>query len=305
MVLNLLHGIANAQHGLISLDQARAVGISTRKWSRLHGSGLLQRRHEGVSSLFGFPCTFEQRAMAATLALDGSGIVSHRTAAQFWGAWTSKIDDPIDLIIVNRGGGRSLTGVSVHRPRDRQDIAPIRISGVRVTTATRTLLDLGAVAPFAIPSVTERMLIAGHTTREHLRRAVALHSERGRAGIGPMRELLSSWPYSDRPADSVFELCMDRLLSKYNMPRHETQIEVGPFRLDLGWPEFKVAGELDGWGKYERIAQFREQARRDSYLQIRGWIVVHFTWHEVTRGPRRVISELQGALRSRGWVPTP
>ncbi|NCV64071.1 MAG: DUF559 domain-containing protein [Betaproteobacteria bacterium] len=75
--------------------------------------------------------------------------------------------------------------------------------------------------------------------------------------------------------------------------------------LDLGWPEFKVAGELDGWGKYERIAQFREQARRDSYLQIRGWIVVHFTWHEVTRGPRRVISELQAALRSRGWVPTP
>jgi very-short-patch-repair endonuclease len=303
MHLAPLQNLANTQNGLVSLDQARALGISSRKWSRLHASGHLQHRHNGVSSLFGFPSTYDQRALAATLALGGVGIASHRTAAYFWNAWTPGGDEPIDIIIPDRGGGRSLTGVNVHRPRDRHDIAPIRLSGVRVTTATRTLLDLGAIAPQAIPSVTERMLIAGSTTREHLRRAVALHSERGRAGIGPMRKLLESWPYADRPADSVFELRMDRLLMKHQMPRHQTQIEVGPFRIDLGWPEFKVAGELDGWGKYERLAQFRDQARRDSYLQIAGWIVVHFTWHEVTRSPRRVIHEMQRALRSRGWSP--
>lgn len=303
MKLQMLHDIASAQHGLITRAQLLDTGEAPRAWRRLHDAGLLVPRHTNVSALMGFPATRDQRLMAATLALNGIGVASHRSAAYLYGAWTPNDDEPIDIIVPDRGGGRVLHGVTIHRPRDREDLAPLRLDGIRVTTATRTLIDLGAVSPYAVPSVTERMLIAGHTTREHLTRAVARHSERGRAGIGPMRELLSSWPYSDRPADSVFELRMDRLLAVHGMPPHLTQIEIGPYRVDVGWPEFMVAGELDGWGKYERLAQFRDQARRDAYLQIRGWLVVHFTWREVTRSPRKVIAELQAALRSRGWKP--
>jgi very-short-patch-repair endonuclease len=303
MKLQLLHHIASEQHGLITRGQLLEIGQAPRAWRRLHDSGLLIPRHTNVSALMGFPDSREQRMLAATLALGGIGVASHRSAAHLWGVWTPAVDEPIDIIVSDRGGGRSLAGVIIHRPRDREDLAPIRRNGIRVTTATRTLLDLGAVSPYAVPSVTERMLIAGHTSREHLTRAVARHSERGRAGIGPMRELLASWPYSDRPVDSVFERRMDRVLCSHSMPPHVTQIEVGPYRVDLGWPEFMVAGELDGWGKYERLEQFRDQARRDAYLQIRGWLVVHFTWREVTRSPRTVIAELRAALRSRGWKP--
>jgi very-short-patch-repair endonuclease len=96
---------------------------------------------------------------------------------------------------------------------------------------------------------------------------------------------------------------MDRVLKKYGLPIHETQINVGRYRIDFGWPDLKVAGELDGWGKYERLEQFRRQARRDAFLQINGWIVVHFTWCEVIRSERKVIRELEQALRSRGWTP--
>lgn len=298
-----LQQIAQTQCGLITRQQADSLGISARQWSRLNASGMLIPQHVGVSGLFGFPETRNQKILGATLALDGKGIASHRSAAELWGVWTPKDNEDVDIIVADRMSGRELDGVTMHRPRDQADLAPLRKSGIRTTNATRTLLDLGAVAPFAVSSVTERMLIAGHVTREHLQRAVARHSERGRAGIGPMREILDSWPYSDRPADSVFELRMDRVLEKSGLPPHETQINVGKFRLDLGWPEWKVAGELDGWGKYEKLTQFRKQARRDAFLQINGWIVFHFTWQEVVRGERKVIRELDQALRSRGWTP--
>jgi len=298
-----LQTLANDQYGLITREQALTCGISQRQWNRMNSSGLLVPCHSGVSSMFGFPSTRHQQIMSATLALGGRGIASHRTAAELWGAWNPRDDEPVDIIVGDRVSQRPLDGVLVHRPRDHEDIAPLRRDRIRTTTATRTLLDLGAVAPHAVPSVTERMLISGHVTRDHLRRAVARHSERGRSGIGPMRRLLDSWPYSDRPADSVFELRMDRVLAQYALPRHVTQIPVGPFVVDLGWPEWKVAGELDGWGKYEQLAQFRRQARRDAFLQINGWLVVHFTWRDVTRSERKVIDELWRALRSRGWTP--
>ena len=269
----------------------------------MNASGLLIPHHCGVSSLFGFPPTREQRIMAATLSIGGRGIASHRTAAELWGAWRPDDGDSVDIIVGDRFSQRSLDGVTVHRPRDIEDIAPIRRNGIRVTTASRTLIDLGAVAPHGLASATERMLIAGHVTRDHLRRAVARHSERGRAGVGPMRRLLATWPYSDRPPDSVLEMHMDRVLARHALPPHLTQIPVGPFFVDLGWPEWKVAGELDGWGKYEQLSQFRRQIRRDSFLQINGWLVIHFTWHDVTRKERSVIHELRQALLSRGWTP--
>ena len=303
MIHGELQNIAEKQFGLVTREQARTVGLSDRQWSRLNSSGIFVRRHTGVSGLFGFPNSREQRMMAATLALDGRGIASHRSAAELWGVWTPADDDPVDIIISQRASGRELSGVVTHRPRDHNDLAPIRKMGIRSTTASRTLLDLGAVVPSAVPSVTERLLIAGHVTREHLQRALVRHSQRGRDGVGPLREVLASWPYSDRPADSVFELRMDRVLKKYGLPIHETQINVGRYRIDFGWPDLKVAGELDGWGKYERLEQFRRQARRDAFLQINGWIVVHFTWREVIRSERKVIRELEQALRSRGWTP--
>ena len=94
---------------------------------------------------------------------------------------------------------------------------------------------------------------------------------------------------------------MDRLLSHTNLPSHETQIEEGPFRIDFGWPEWKIAGEVDGWGKYDMLEQFNKQTDRDAYLQVRGWLVLHFTWRDVTRRPQTVIARLREALYSRGW----
>ena len=303
MNVTFLDQIARDQHGLITFQQACQMGLAPRQWSRLHESGILRELHPKVSSLFAYPESNIQRILAATLSIGGRPIASHRTALHLWGAWNPKVDEPIDVIIDHRPGGRRLEGVVVHRPRDMKELAPVRLLGIPVTTATRSLIDFAAVAPHALNSVTERLLLAGTLSRDHLRAAVALHSKQGRRGIGPVRELLRTWPYSDKPSESVLEMRMDRLLSDTNLPHHETQIEEGPFRIDFGWPEWRVAGEVDGWGKYDMLEQFNKQTERDAYLQVRGWLVLHFTWRDVTRRPRSVVSRIREALTSRGWQP--
>jgi very-short-patch-repair endonuclease len=305
MNVSPLDQIAREQHGLVTFQQARRVGLTPRQWSRLHESGILRELHPKVSSLFAYPESTIQKILAATLCIGGRPIASHRTALHLWGVWNPTADEPIEVIIDHRPGGRHLEGVVVHRPRDVKELAPVRLSGIPVTTATRSLLDFAAVAPHSLNAVTERLLLAGTLSRDHLRAAVALHSKQGRRGIGPVRELLRTWPYSDKPAESVLEMRLDRLLSGASLPKHETQIEEGPFRIDFGWPEWRIAGEVDGWGKYDMLEQFNKQTDRDAYLQVRGWLVLHFTWRDVTRRPQAVVTRLREALTSRGWRPSP
>lgn len=301
MDLKRIHDKAARQHGLITRCQALEAGISNWQWLRLHEQGLLIHVHSKVSSVFGYEPTWLQKVHAAALCGDGQGIASHRTAAALWDVWNPAEGDPIDIIRIGRRKTAPREGIEFHHPRDHMDIAPIRRSGIRVTTATRTLLDFAAVAPHLFPITTERMLMAGHISRGHLIAAVARHSEKGRSGIGPARELLATWPYADKPADSVLELEMQRLLSGYDFPAFETQIPVGRFVVDLGWPEWKVASETDGWGKYERREDFERLAKRDIYLQSQGWSVAHFTWRDVKSRPRHVVNSLRELLKAHGY----
>jgi very-short-patch-repair endonuclease len=303
MDVSPLDRIAQEQHGLVTFQQARDAGLTPRQWTRLHESGFLREVHPKVSSLFAYPESSVQRILAATFSIGGRPIASHRTALHLWGAWNPGENEPIDVIVDHRPGGRHLEGVVVHRPRDVKELAPVRLHNVPVTTPTRSLIDFAAVAPYSLSAVTERLLLAGTISRDHIRAAVALHSKQGRRGIGPVRELLRTWPYSNKPSESVLEMRMDRLLSSTNLPSHQTQIEEGPFRIDFGWPEWKIAGEVDGWGKYDMLEQFNKLTDRDAYLQVRGWLVLHFTWRDVTRRPQTVIARLREALYSRGWRP--
>ena len=304
MHVSHLDSIAQNQFGLITFQQARSVGITPRQWTRLHETGVLRDVHPKVAALFAYPPSIQQKIFAATLGIGGRPIASHRTALHLWGVWEPDETDPIDVIVDHRPGGRELDGVIVHRPRDVKELAPIRVHGIPVTVPTRSLIDFAAVAPQALHSVTERMLLAGTISRDHIRAAVARHSKQGRRGIGPVRDLLRNWPYSDKPAESVLEMRVERLLAATSLPPHDTQIEIGPFRADFGWPEWKIAGEVDGWGKYDMLEKFNRQTDRDAYLQVRGWLVLHFTWRDITRRPQSVVKRLREALWSRGWHPT-
>ena len=300
MDLQGIQKLASKQHGVISRQQSEDFGLSRRTWFRMNSDGRLLPRHPNVSSLFGFQENWLQRVEAAVLALDHRGIASHRTAAVLWGVWTLDETDEIEVIKLGRSGHPFLEGVKVHSPRDHQSIAPLKIENIRVTNATRTMVDFAAVEPHLISDLAERMLLAGHVEHHHIVRAVALHSERGRAGVGPLRELLAQWPYGTGPAESILEMRMQKLLSQTELPPYEMQVVIGPYRVDFAWSRFKVIAETDGWAKIKDLAAIEKWMKRDAYLQSQGWLVLHFSWRQVVKQPGQVVRTIFRALASRG-----
>jgi hypothetical protein len=68
------------------------------------------------------------------------------------------------------------------------------------------------------------------------------------------------------------------------------------YRLDLAWPELRIALEYDGYEAHAGRAL--RDAARDEDLARRGWLTVRASAEDL-RNPRRLIEELSSAFRSR------
>jgi very-short-patch-repair endonuclease len=63
------------------------------------------------------------------------------------------------------------------------------------------------------------------------------------------------------------------------LPRQQYRVRVKGrnFRLDLAYPEHRVAIELDSWEFHHTRSAFEDDRVRDSLLRLEGWTVYHFT----------------------------
>ena len=73
-----------------------------------------------------------------------------------------------------------------------------------------------------------------------------------------------------------------------------------PWRLDLAWPEFKVAVEYDGHDHAQAVRRGRDLDRLEA-LRERGWIIIVITAVQLAR-PDRLSDQVRRALSERGWT---
>ena len=82
-------------------------------------------------------------------------------------------------------------------------------------------------------------------------------------------------------AESRPELRVLRVLAAGGLaaPVQQHWVKVGDdrFRLDLAYPEAKVAIEYDGWDAHRSRSAFDSDRRRDRVLQLAGWVVLRLT----------------------------
>ena len=70
------------------------------------------------------------------------------------------------------------------------------------------------------------------------------------------------------------------------------------YRADFAWPGHRVIGEADGLLKYADRRDLLAEKQREDDLRRAGWVVVRWTWAEITRTPRLVVTRLRRALDS-------
>jgi predicted transcriptional regulator of viral defense system len=138
-----LAGLANRQHGVVSLAQLRALGLGAAGASKRSRGGRLHRVHRGVYAVGHPVLTLNGRWMAAVLACGEGAALSHRSAAELWGLHRS--DRPNIDVITARGTGRSRKGIDAHSTRDLRRSDLTTVDAIPCTTIPRTLLDLAEV----------------------------------------------------------------------------------------------------------------------------------------------------------------
>ncbi len=271
--------IAGKQHGVISLAQLVAAGLSPRAARDRVASGRLIRLHRGVFAVGHGAVGVDGRRLAAVLACGAAAVLSHRSAAALWSlrpyAGQPEVSIPSQA-------GRAVEGVRIHRCRS---LAPGDVSEVHAipcTTVARTLLDLAAAGD-------RSGLIAAITRAEELRIydggevGAVLDRARGKRGARLLRAVLADW--SDDRTRSHFERELLAFLRRHALPEPEVNgwitVEDRTIQPDFMWRERRVILETDGYATHGTRKAFGDDRRRDQLLTRNGWTTLRAAYRQL------------------------
>jgi very-short-patch-repair endonuclease len=289
---------ARANHGIITFERS---GLSRSAWYRAIAAGAIDQIHPLVARLPGTPDTPEQRIVAGVHAVGAAALASHRSAARLWGV-PRPDSDPVDVLVIGRRRDLALDGVVIHRATDRYHLTPQRRSGIPCTNILRTIVDLGAVDPGGLHQAVGHALSTNLASLSALDAAVAAHARRGRRGVVALRDAIADWSIDHKPADSVLETVMARLIARFGLPPVEFHPIIEGHEVDFRVIGTPVILECDGW-KYHGLdrSNFERDRDRDADLIAAGWIVVRFTYRAIVSRPAKTANRIRAAVER--WAP--
>lgn len=173
--------------------------------------------------------------------------------------------------------------------------------GLRVTSPLRTCWDLAQWCDLGeAVALVDALLGKGVVKPAELER-YALDRSGRRGGKRFVRMVGLADPGAESPPESRTRVA----LVLAGLPRPVVQHVVedrGRFvaRVDLAWPEYRVAVECDGvW--HGETAQFHRDRQRLNRLVGQDWIILHLTAQRLRDDLGGFTAEVRAALRARGW----
>ena len=261
----VLTRIAATQHGLLTGRQARTAGLRDGQVRWLTRSGVWIPMRPGVYAIAGSPESRMQRLLATALALQPGAWLSHATAAELWGFPDVASEEVEVLTGIDRKV--SMDGVVGHRTSLLFSADLTSHLRVPVTTPERTLVDLsGRLRPEALARALDDGLRRRLVRLERLRRC--LHRLTGAPGRRPavVHRLLGQRLPGYDPGDSDLETRVLRLLvaAGFPPPVQQYRVRIGgrSLRIDLAYPDDRLAIELDGWEHHRTRSAFDDDRAR-------------------------------------------
>ncbi|MGH9128290.1 MAG: endonuclease domain-containing protein [Acidimicrobiales bacterium] len=249
--------------------------------------------------LAAFPPSWQQELMAAVLAPGPGAVASHRAAAALHrldgvGRQLVEISVPRSMCPAKR------PGLTVHRAIRLERVDLTRVDHIPVTSVTRTLLDLGAVADAdTVELALESALRTRRTSIGFLHRRLEVLGGRGRPGTATLRQVLAGRLY-EAPTESLLEARFVQLCRRHGLPPGTRQhlIDGGSARVDFAWEARRVLVELEGFERHGTPADHRhDMSRQNAVVLARpGWALLRFGWADVMDHPASVADQLGGAL---------
>jgi hypothetical protein len=274
---------ARRQRGLFTRWQALAAGFTDGQITARLRSGEWDSPRPEVYRIAGAPQSWEQAVLAVTLSSGSTALASHRTAAHLWDLRGFRQPDQIEVIAPFARPLR-LAGVRGHRSRAIFDEDRTARLGIPAVTAERTLVDLsGSLSQIQLGRVLDDAIRREVATLEAFRRcATRLAPGPGRS-MTRVRAMLADRVPGYSPGESDLESRALRVLVAAGLPpprqQHRMTLRGKKVRIDLAYPDQKIAIELDSWefhGNGNRTAFTVDKARANDLVVI-GWSPTSFT----------------------------
>jgi very-short-patch-repair endonuclease len=247
--------------------------------------------HRGIYALGHPNVPIEGRLVAALLHAGPGALLSHRAAGWWWGI----LDREPGVIDVSAPGRRrSLEGVRVHHPRV---LDSTRWRRLPITTVSRTLRDLAAES-----SIEELRRALAQADYRRLLNIDEVSAACGQGCHGTARLQAALQRHEPRLAMTRSEL-ERRFLAECEIariPMPEVNAQVQGWTVDMLWRSERVIVELDGRDNHSSPGQMERDRRKDLQLRAAGYVVVRYTWAQITFEAHAVIADLRAILSSAG-----
>nr|WP_306239005.1 DUF559 domain-containing protein [Ornithinimicrobium cryptoxanthini] len=233
------------------------------------------------------------RAESALLLVNG-GVASHHTAAVIWGGVVP--DTALTHVTVPADDARR------HRPNLRCHVGSVRCTrarGVRVTTPEQTFYDLaGHLDLVDLVVLGDSLVQAGASTPARLTQFVSSRrSARARTAAALVRS----------GVESPMETRVRLMIVLAGLPEPEINLTIraaqgrAVYRLDLAWPDLRLAVEYDGRQHAESPHQWGRDVTRREHLDDAGWRVIVLRAPDVYDTPWESVGRIMAAMAARGF----
>ncbi len=279
--------LAERQSGVVAAGQLKRIGLGEARIARWERAGHLHRVHRGVYAVGHRALAVEGRLAAALLYTGPGAMLSHITAAWWWGVWRM---EPRVIHVSTDRRRKSTTDVRVHGQRAVQRTHHRHLP---VTTVAQVLLDLAALAG---PRDVRKALAEAEYQGLVDLHAVEAETGRGRPGSGTLREALARHRPQLAHTLSALEDRFLELCDAHDIPLPQVNAKVQGLIVDALWPVERVIVELDGHRAHAAPSAVERDRRRELKLRAAGLLVLRYTWAQVTERPELVATDLKAAL---------
>lgn len=293
-----LSTLARRQHGVLHRRDVLSAGLSSRQLERLVGVGLLDRVGFETYVFAAAPTTWQQAVAVAVTSAGCDSAASHQTAAVLHGL-TDRRPDVIEVVVPRWARPRAVE-YTVHESLDLIGEDVIVVRGIRTTTPVRTVVDLGASAPWLVESALDSGLRRKAFDLEAIARFVSRVGRRGRRGVGVIRPLVEQRLAWLGTTESELEDLLRREWGDRLPPLVPQFTITGPdgdfvCRADFAFPDQRLRIELDSEAFHMDRPTFRRDRRQQNRTELLGWRTLRYTWWDLTGRPMSVVEEIQAA----------
>lgn len=298
-----LHDLSITQGGVVSMANLAECGFSRRAVARRVAEGTWQRLG---SAILLAPAPFDaerhltdsQWAAVLTITYGPRARISGDLALRRAG-W--QLAGTPRVVVLPHKPGASLPQIRVLR---RPDGAAIRSrEGFRFMAPLEALVDSLIVlgerrSADVIDLALQRRLIDA----DSFARAAQPHLGSGRNGATCLRAMLERVTSGSR---SEAEQRMGAILDRSgtgpwarNFPVRDVTNRLIA-EIDFAHPGLRIAIEVDGRAHHTGRAAFERDRERQNILMLQGWLVLRFTWEQITQRPHEVLAAIRAAVAQR------